>query len=75
MTISILITNTGSTEPLLVSVVSQDERYNGELCIYSGEHYHIEPNNSKEITIWKGKQLILSEEVPTHVVNRASNGG
>lgn len=64
MTISILIAHTGGSKPLLVSVVSPD---GAENCVYSGEHYHIEPNTNKHITVWEGKQLILSEEVPTYV--------
>lgn len=62
MTIQVIIANTniGYSKEVLVTVVSGDGKS-------LNEHYHLAGGECRSITIWEGKQLIISEEVPQYI--------
>lgn len=61
MTIQVMIANTsvGGRTAMVTVVDAKGES--------KGEHYHVEGGECRLITIWEGKQLIVSEEVPTYI--------
>ena len=68
MTISVLIAHTGGSKPLLVTLVDKT----GTI---QPEHYHIEPNTNKHLTVWEGRHVVLSEEVPSYLQYPALEDG
>lgn len=67
MTIQVMVANTtvGGRTALVTVVDSKG--------VVQPEHYHLEGGECRLLTIWEGKQLVISEEVPEYLTY-ANNG-
>ncbi len=62
MTIQVMVANTSvGCRTALVTVVDSKGAV-------QPEHYHVEGGGCRLITIWEGKQLVISEEIPAYLL-------
>ncbi len=67
MTIQVMVANTtvGGRTALVTIVDSKG--------VVQPEHHHLDGGECRSLTIWEGKQLVISEEVPEYLTY-ANNG-
>ncbi len=68
MTIQVMVANTsvGGRTALVTLVDSKG--------VVQPEHHHIEGGECRLLTIWEGRQLVVSEEIPGYLTYANSNG-